>query len=174
MKDHVAEGFLRGSDAAVAEAIARWSPRLLALASTYTPDQDEAHDIVQECWVRAFERRTQYSGRGSFPGWLMTICRNIALSRARRTPRSRPEGAGRESTVPPPDIGLQTRALRRAVLDAVLSLPERQRETVILRMLEGLSTRETATRLGCAEGTVKAALHAALTRLHPMLEEWSP
>lgn len=173
MRDPIAQGFVAGAEAAVAEAVARWSPRLLGLASAYTPDPDEAHDIVQECWVRAFERRQQFSGSGSFPGWLMAICRNIALGRAKRE-RLPPGGTGLEASVTQPDVSHDTGALRHAVLEAVFRLPERQRETVILRMLEGLSTKEAATRLGCAEGTVKAALHAALAKLQPMLEDWAP
>lgn len=54
---------------------------------------------------------------------------------------------------------------------ALETLTEKQRAVVVLRLLEGFSTRATATRMGVAEGTVKATLHQALGRLRPLLED---
>jgi RNA polymerase sigma-70 factor (ECF subfamily) len=174
VKDSLVEGFLAARERDVAAAVARWSPRMLALALRYATNSDEAHDIVQEAWIRAYRNRRSFRGRGSFSGWLLTICRNVAVSRVRsRTPSGR-SADGTPQAVPGPDAEHHDSLRRRAVLDAVLTLPERQRETVTLRLLEGCSTRETAERLGCAEGTVKAALHAALNTLRPQLEDWIP
>jgi RNA polymerase sigma factor (sigma-70 family) len=53
-----------------------------------------------------------------------------------------------------------------------MELPDRERDVVILRMLEGRSTREAAEALGCAEGTVKATLSHALKKLHSSMEIW--
>lgn len=175
MNDPQVDGFLAARESDVSSTVVRWTPRMLALALRYAQDEDEAHDIVQEAWVLAFRRRHQYSGRGSFPGWLLTICRNVAVSRLRsRESRQAAERCSAETPSPgshdPPEDALR----QQAIFDAVLTLPDRQRETVVLRLLEGLSTRETAERLGCAEGTVKAALHAALKNLRPRLEEWTP
>jgi RNA polymerase sigma-70 factor (ECF subfamily) len=65
-------------------------------------------------------------------------------------------------------------ALRAALHTAVMDLPEREREVVLLRLVEGLSTRETALRLRCAEGTVKATLHHATRKLRTQLKGSTP
>ena len=175
MKDVETQGFLDAQDAAVTATVRRWSPRMLGLALRYARDEDEAHDIVQEAWVLAFRRRHQYDGQGSFPAWLLTICRNVAVSRLRaREPRRSAERVPIPTAPATPEAHHETGLRQRAILDAVLDLPERQRETVALRLIEGLSTRATAARMGCAEGTVKAALHAALRSLRTRLEEWTP
>ncbi len=60
----------------------------------------------------------------------------------------------------------------RALNDALLDLPQRQRDVVVLRLIHGLSVRDTAHRMDCAEGTVKATLHHALNSLKKTLKEW--
>jgi RNA polymerase sigma factor (sigma-70 family) len=66
-----------------------------------------------------------------------------------------------------PDTGM----LRDCLRNAVLGLPERQRDVVLLRLVEGMSTAETAQLLACAEGTVKATLHRATRKLQTLLKE---
>ena len=66
-----------------------------------------------------------------------------------------------------PEAGM----LSDAVRDAVLALPVRQRDVVLLRLVEGMSTAETARLLECAEGTVKATLHQATRKLRDLLKE---
>lgn len=177
MTDADAAGFRSGDVDAFRALVDRWSPRLLAVALAYVDDRDVAHDVVQDAWLRAWERRGQFSGRGSLLGWLITITRNTALTRLRRA-RSRdavsPGELPSPGTPAKPDVALERIAARRAVLDAIDRLPNRQRETVILRLIEGRSTREAAALLGCAEGTVKATLHRALANLTPLLEDWAP
>jgi RNA polymerase sigma-70 factor (ECF subfamily) len=76
------------------------------------------------------------------------------------------------SEQPAPDVGAERSRLRAAVAEAVAQLPARQRDTVVLRILEARTTRETAELMGCAEGTVKASLHQALQNLNPVLRSW--
>lgn len=163
------------------ELVERHSTRLLGLARAYAADADDAHDLLQETWVRAYARRTTYAGRGSVLGWLLVVCRNVCVSHKRSpaaasAPRERPaaelveRAPGSES----PERDLERTGLRRALVDALLALPERQREAVVRRLIEGRSTRATAGLMGCAEGTVKASLHAALAKLRGHLVEWSP
>lgn len=156
------------------------SPRLLAVTCSFAADHAEAEDLLQKVWLRAYDRRSTFRGGGSLVGWMLVLCRHVCLDEARR--------AGvrhAASTVPwvegehrshqdSPGSAMERAARGRAVRTAILELPDRQRETVVLRMLEGRTIRETADILGCAEGTVKAALHHALTKLRPLLLEWKP
>lgn len=171
------DAFRRGDRALFRRLVDEHSPRLLAVASSYTGSLDEAHDAVQEVWIRAFQRRHQLHSAGALVGWLLTTCANVCRSEARRADtRSRHVAdaqGSRPSGPPPPNEPAERAALRADIAEAVAALPERQRDTVVLRILEDRSTRETAELLGCAEGTVKAALHHALKKLNPLLRSWN-
>ena len=78
------DAFRRGDRALYRRLVECHSPRLLAIALAYTRDSDEAHDAVQEVWVRAYQGREQLENAGSFVGWLLTISRNVCHSRGRR------------------------------------------------------------------------------------------
>ncbi len=145
------------------------SPRLLGVCRGFADDLDEAHDLVQETWVRVYAKRRTYRG-GSFPAWLFAVCRRVCLSAARQHARRGVPERALERVADPMSTGAAERAavrhdVRAAVTRALFGLPDRQRAVVVYRMIEGLSTRETAARMGCAEGTVKATLHQALARL---------
>lgn len=145
------------------------SPRLLAQLRRYAISNADAHDLLQEVWLRAYRKRRTFEGRGSFFGWLLMVSRTVgvaAISKQRREPHTEElrdvVAAGSRTDDP---------LLRDALRTAVLSLPDRQREVVLLRLVDGLSTAETARVLQCAEGTVKATLHHATRRLQELLKE---
>ena len=165
--------FRRGDPALFQRLVRELSPRLLRVLRPFARAADEGHDLVQEAWQRGFARRGDFRGEGSLLGWLLAIGRNAGRERWRRRQsavREVPEGAVASAS----DPALEQLGLRRALVDAVADLPQRERETLIQRLVLGRSTRETAEHLGCAEGTVKAALAHALAKLRPALEEWKP
>ncbi|GMR13410.1 MAG: hypothetical protein BMS9Abin29_1619 [Gemmatimonadota bacterium] len=164
--------FRRGDEVYFRKLIDAYSPRLLACARSFLPDLDEARDIVQDVWVRAYERRRSYSATGSLLAWLLTSCRNASLSAIRSgTVRERARGtlgaarAELPEAAPDPSTEVQRAEVRELVYGAVADLPERQRAVVALRILEGRTTAQTADALGIATGTVKATLHQALRNL---------
>ena len=170
--DH--QAFQRGEPLAFRDAVRSLSPRLLALIRRFTSSEDDARDLLQITWMKAYRNRRAFSGSGSLAGWLMSIARNVARDQVRRTkPTSCPPEAT-ASSEPGPGQLAERGALRRDITDALLDLGERQRDVVVLRLLEGRTVRETAAILGCAQGTVKATLHQALRKLEPLLEEWKP
>ena len=128
----------------------------------------DAHDLLQDIWLRVYRKRRTFEGRGSFFGWLLMVTRTVglaAVSRRRRDPAT--DELSDIAVESRPDAGM----LRTMMHDAVLTLPQRQREVVLLRLIDGRSTAETARLLGCAEGTVKATLHHATRRLQALLKE---
>lgn len=152
------------------------TPRLLAFVRPFATDQDEAHDLVQDTWLRAYQKRDTFTGAGTVLGWLYAVSRNVCLGARRRaearpvTERSREPDMAASS---PDDLAMLERGeLRQAVHEAIMRLPERERDVVILRLLEGWSTKEAAQHLGCAEGTVKASLHHAVKKLQVSMEAW--
>ncbi len=154
-----------------------YSPRLLRLLRGFTHDDDEAHDLLQELWVRAYERRRRFSGSGTLLGWLWSMARNLALSdsqlRASRARHILDPSAHMGRSPQDPLCATEGHALREAIRRSLLDLPEREREVIMLRMLDGASIGETATRLSCAEGTIKATLHHALKKLREPMKEWT-
>jgi RNA polymerase sigma-70 factor (ECF subfamily) len=158
--------------------VEQYSPRLLASVASFAEDADGAHDLLQDAWHRAYQKRSTFSGSGTLLGWLYSVCRNVCLADSRkRSQRAsftlNPEDhAG--SGPPGPDRAAEHAALRHSVNEAIMELPDRERDIVVLRMLEQRSTREVAAALGCAEGTIKAALHSALKKLRQSMENWAP
>lgn len=114
-----------------------------------------------------FRKRHTFDGRGSLYGWLLAVARTVGLAAVRQRQHHVHDAMPEIATTADPD----SRLLRDALRSAVLALPERQRDVVLLRLVEGMSTAETARALHCAEGTVKATLHHATRRLQQLLKE---
>ena len=128
----------------------------------------DANDLLQEVWLLAYRKRESFEGRGSFLGWLLMVARTVGMGAVRRRQREGIREELRElAAESDPDAGM----LHETVLNAVLALPERQRDVVLLRLVEGMSTAETARLLECAEGTVKATLHQATLKLQQLFKE---
>jgi RNA polymerase sigma-70 factor, ECF subfamily len=165
------EAFHAGERSLYRRLVESHSHRLLATAMAYLNDSDEAEDAVQTTWVRAYEKRRQLQAAGSLGGWLHAILRNVCHTEARRakTRASESQGSAPATEEARASHEVEHQEVRSAIAAAIAGLPERQRDTVVLRVFDGRSTRETAELLGCAEGTVKATLHHALKKLNPIL-----
>ena len=130
----------------------------MAALVLYTGDRHVAEELAQEALVRAWERWETVGAMASPEGWTFRTARNLAVSRWRRRGIERRARVSTAPVVVDPAEGI-------AVRDAVASLPERQRATIVARFFLGMSVAETAALLDCAEGTVKAATSQALDRL---------
>jgi len=160
--------FHAGDEAFFAELVAAYAPRLLPYLRRYAGAEAQVEDILQEVWMRTYRKRQTFDGRGSFFGWLLMVSRTVGMATLRKRSREpRTEELFDAAAEDEPDAGMLGDALR----DAVLALPARQRDVVLLRLVEGMSTAETARLLQCAEGTVKATLHHATRKLQKLLEE---
>ena len=147
-----------------------YSPRLLPVLRRYAPGRQHVEDLLQEVWLRAFQKRHTFSGRGSLLGWLLTICRTVGLAGAgarAATGLAALDASVAEGVAPAREYTDELERLRAAID----RLPDRQREVVLLRVVEGRSTADAARILQCAEGTVKAALHQAIDKLYDALKE---
>jgi RNA polymerase sigma-70 factor (ECF subfamily) len=148
--------------------------RTLALA---VGDPARAEDAAQEAFAKAYRRWPQVAAMDRPVGWVVVVGANqlrrwMARVERRSIPMAEPrlDDAGGDAGAAPPDA--LDGVLDRDVLDAALAaLPVRQRATVVLRHLCDLPTAEVARALGCAEGTVKSALHAGLRALRVELDE---
>ena len=129
-----------------------------------------AHDLVQDTLVKAYQHWPRVRQADSPDAYVRRILLNEVRGRWRRRERVMPVSrffGGREPAVPDAADEIARRA---GLLQALLVLPLRQRATVVLRYLEGMSERETAAALGCSEGTVKSQSARALGALRDLLD----
>jgi len=152
----------RGDEEAFAELVRRWQRPLMARALAAVGRVEDADDLVQETFLRAFRHLDRLRDPGSFGSWCLSTLRRLAVDRARRGEVPVDEAALLESTPDPdpgPEEGLLAAELRQAVREQLAALPPgRQREVFRLRFAEGLPVREIAARLGLHAGTVKVHL----------------
>jgi RNA polymerase sigma-70 factor (ECF subfamily) len=160
--------FHAGDETVFAELVTEYSPRLLPYLRRFAGREADAGDLLQELWLRAFTKRHSFDGRGSLLGWLFSVARTVGMTVVRKRTREIESDELVDAITPhDPHAALSADALR----DAILALPDRQRDVVLLRLVEERSTAETARLLGCAEGTVKATLHQATRNLRAALKE---
>ncbi len=146
-----------------------------SLARWLTRNEQDAQDVTQEAFLRAFRFFDGYQG-GSLRAWLLTIVRNTCYTWLRQ---NRPADLGEEfdeeihSPESPgaadPELQLLARADRETLRHALEELPEVFREVIILRELEGMSYKEIADVASISIGTVMSRLARARTRLRDAL-----
>ncbi len=169
------------SKAAEEELYRRYRPAVSRLAASFSElDPDEAEDVVQEAFVRAFRALGSLKDRERFAAWLFTIARNRARSylTSRATHNKAAEDATREANllqdhVPAASHAMEKEAELRAVRDVIDGLREGpEKETVRLFYLEGtLSAREIASRMGVGKSAVTMRLERFRARIRAQLSE---
>ncbi len=171
---------IAGDAAAFEPLVEKYRQRVWRLAYQVLHDREEAWDVAQEAFVRAFHSLPSFRGQSAFYTWLFRITVNVATDRHRqRGARARAFGPERVTeeewarSTPDPGRGPDQEAARaeqreriRRALDA---LPPKARTIIMLSDVEGLSYREIAEVLNCPIGTVMSRLHNARKRLKGLL-----
>lgn len=158
----------------------RFAPRLYRLALHMMGEPDEAEDVLQESFIQACRHIAEFEGRSGLGSWLHRIVLNTALMRLRRKQYdsisldhiaddgyARVPAALIDHVEPGTDV--LSSELRDVVDRAVLALPPALRAAFVLRDIEGLSTRDTASALEIGEPAVKVRLHRARLALRAAL-----
>ena len=172
----------KGDRRAFEELIERHKQKAYHIAFGFARDREEAKDLSQEAFLKAFTYLKNFDGRSSFYTWFYRIVVNVCLDYKRRTKRT---SAGEfdeniENQMEPshnparplaPEQHVLARQLSRKVDAALQTLPAKQRTAFILKNHQGLSIREIAETMETAEGTVKVHLHRAVTTLRQCLAE---
>jgi len=147
------------------ERVAESARLAFRVAQAVLRDADEAEDVAQECFLRAYHAFSSLRDRERFRGWLVRIAFRCAIDRQRalRTRRRHEAAADREarSTVPSAFDQAARREIQQKVGAAVDELPEKLRVVTLLAALQGHDLREVARLLDLPEGTVKSRLHLA-------------
>ena len=166
---------IRGDADSFNELVLRWERPIYALAYRTIGREEDARDVCQETFLRAFRALPGFRGQAKFSSWLYRIALNLCrdwVRRERRTPVVQaPEdvdlmelAAARE-----PAESIEDRIARndlsRAVERAMAVLPDEQRAAIVLKEYHGLTFQEIADLVGCPLSTVKTRLYQGLTVL---------
>jgi len=170
-----------GDEEAFAQLVRRHSGGLHRTVARMLADDEEAWDVVQMAFIRAWQRLDRYDPRYSFATWLYRIGTNLAIDLLRaRGSRERAHKAGTEHRLRLVGTGegANTRADRHEA-DQILRqlihvLTPQQRGAFVLREVEGLDTAEVAERLGCTPTTVRNHVFQARKALRRELQQRFP
>jgi RNA polymerase sigma-70 factor (ECF subfamily) len=171
---------IAGDATAFEPLVEKYRQRVWRLAYQVLHDREEAWDVAQEAFVRAFHSLPSFRGQSAFYTWLFRITVNVATDRHRqRGAQARAFGPERVSeeewarTTPDPGGGPEQQAARKEqrerIRSALDALPPKARTIIMLSDVEGLSYREIAEVLNCPIGTVMSRLHNARKRLKVLL-----
>ncbi len=145
-------------------------PRLVGQIYAMCGDLVEAQDCVQEAFVRAWCRRNQLADLHSPEAWIRTVAWRLAVSRWRRTRRSRLPADRSRLPAPPPVPNPD----RVALIAALAQIPARQRRVIVLHHICDMAVKDVATEVGAPVGTVKAWLSRGRALLTSLLDESEP
>jgi RNA polymerase sigma-70 factor (ECF subfamily) len=165
--------FCTGDGRAFEELVKRHQRAVFYLARRFVRDDDDAKDVAQRAFVKAYQGLHGLRGGGAFRTWLYRIASNLALNHLRDHARVQPtEDAGRDVPVEAVGVDRLADAERRAKLLAALDrLPPKQRLVLELRVFQELPFREVAEAAGCTENAAKVNFHHAVKRLRACIEE---
>jgi RNA polymerase sigma-70 factor (ECF subfamily) len=155
-----------GEERAIEALIRRYSRRMFRVARSVLPDEDAADSAVQDAYLAAFGDLNRYTPTGKFAAWLTRLAFNQARA-LRSSARSGPLAASRQLAPAPAALAADEMQERRALEQAIGGLPEVFRTVFVLRVVEGISSIETAASLGVHETTVRTRMYRAQRRLAP-------
>ena len=174
----------QGDRRAFEELVERHKQKAYYIAFDFSRDREDAKDLSQEAFLKAFTNLKNFDGRSSFYTWFYRILVNLCLDfkrRQKRTPtdsfdetlESPMESSYEPQKPPAPDQQVLAGQFSRRIGEALEALPARQRTAFILKNHQGLSIKEIADLMETAEGTVKVHLHRAVTALRRSLAEFA-
>ena len=165
----------QGDQGAYRDLVERHMRDVYNLAFSFLQDHDEADDVAQETFVRAHRSLDGFRGEAGLGTWLYRIATNLALDRlrqrrraeARKIPMDDDESRAVTHSSPDTDaMGIDLHIER-----ALHTLPTLQRAVIMLRHMDGLSTKQVSDILRCSEGTVKTHLHRGLRKMRRLLRQ---
>jgi RNA polymerase sigma-70 factor (ECF subfamily) len=166
---------------AFCELAASYERRIYSLALHYCHNPQDAEDLSQEVWLRAYQSITKFRGDSSFYTWIRRITINCFLNRERsalarwwHTDKLAPEDTITADyqvlNIPGAETTLNNHILFAKVMRALAQLTPRQRLIFLLKHHEGMTYEEIANALGCSTGTAKKAVARALAKLRQQLQ----
>ena len=173
----------RGDMTAFEELVARHRDKIFARAYSMMRNEEDAIDLSQEAWVKAWQRLKQFQRESSFSTWMTRIVINLCLDQLRRQKRQRAESieamdeesGGVERQMPVvmvnPTERLERVELRARIDRALNQLSESHRTVLVLHEFEQMEYKLIAKTMGCSIGTVMSRLFYARRKMAVLLAE---
>ncbi len=173
---------LAGDGTAYRGLVEKYQSRVYAMVYGMLRNREDARDITQEAFVKAYRNLDSFRLEASFYTWLYRIAMNLAIDFTRK--RKRRESSGFDEGIASrdddggiaevhhedsPGRALERKQLFDQIMTAMEKLPEDQRQVILLRELEGLAYKEIADVMGIPEGTVMSRLFYARKKLQKLL-----
>ncbi len=158
------------------ELVEEITPSIRAAIRSFATDDDDAEDLVQECWIHIMAKLDWFRRDSSFRAWATAVsrnyCRQVWRTRKRRAIETvhideAPEPASGELN---PSEALERSELRLAVQKALARLPDRERDAVVMKLMEGRSTSYISGRLRVSEPAVRKLVRRASFKLKEVRE----
>jgi len=175
----------RGDDSAFEELVRRYDRNVFRIAQHITQNREDAEDVVQEAFLKAYGNLAQFQEQSKFYTWLVRIAVNEALMKLRRRKPERTVSLDEEIKTeddslpreiadwsPNPEQQYNQSELREILSKTIQGLPPGFRTVFVLRDKEGLSTEETAEALGLSIPAVKSRLLRARLQLRERLNRY--
>ena len=169
-----------GNIDAYGKIVGRYNGRLYNFIYRFVGDRETAEDIVQETFLRAFRKRTEYRAIANFSTWLFTIAGNLAKSELRRRKRWRMFSLERDEETDTgmelpdesarPDKVAESSLADVQIQQAIASLPDNYKQVILLRDVQGMSYQEISEIVDCPVGTVKSRVNRARLKLQQKLK----
>ena len=167
---------LQGDHAAFRAIVERYESQVAATVIGMLGPGSDAEDVGQETFVRLYQALDRFRGDSSLGTYLTRIAINLSLNASKRRQRLRDRFWSRDrDDDPPPEPALDGQAVvdeesrRTAVQQGIQRLKPEHRAVVLMRMIQGYSTKETAELLGIPEGTVLSRLSRGMNALKSLL-----
>ena len=172
-----------GDASAFEELVKRYDRKLFRIAYHVTKNREDAQDVVQETFLKAFRNLDQFQGNSQFSTWLVRIAINQSLMKLRKPLRNKEVALDQETETgeisrdvadwaPNPEERYRTAELREILLKALQTLRPTLSLVFVLRDVEGLSTEQTAEALNLSEAAVKARLMRARLQLRDRVSHY--
>jgi len=143
----------------------RYADKMYGVCMRYAGSTDEANDLLQEGFIKIFNRMDSFRGDGSFEGWIRRIIVNTAIEHVRKKNFMQPITEAEEDTIEGNDLSILDTLSLKDIINLVQSLPPGYRAVFNLYAVEGHTHKEVGKILGISEGTSKSQYARARMQL---------
>ena len=170
--DELVKGCLNNNQKAQKELFVKYSSVMFGVCMRYTSSKDDAEDVLQDAFIKVFNKLDKYSNKGSFEGWIRRIVVNTALDFIRKNKKMQ-----LNSSIDDVGYGLKKdqfvveELTARELMKIIQNIPTGYRTIFNMYAIEGFSHKEIARELGISESTSKSQLSRARSSIKELLVE---